>query len=453
MSKTVRIACGAAWSRDRLDHVDNVVYNGNIQYICFDAMSEITMSATVAGNVGKANPVMYDPYLEIRFRDMLKKCMDRKIKIITNAGWADAKGAAKRVMDIAESMGIEHIKVAAVYNSEDILPQLPELGLVFQETGEPVAKYADVAVCVDVYLGADGIVKALQNGADVVITSRVVDSAVYLGALAYEFGWSLDDVQNCAKASIIGHLMECGVHITGGYFADPGYKEVPDISRLGGPIVEVTEDHVYITKTKESGGVVSTATCKEQMLYEVTKANEYILPNVVVDFSEVKFRQVEKDVVEVSGFKGRPAPEKLKAIIGMREGYTTEEMVVFAGPAAMPRAEITKQILLDRFEMIGFKPRELRMNYVGINAILREATPADATPADPFEVVLRIAAKDDDVQMLGLLRKEVDAMACNGPASTGKYGSMAGGVRPVIGMYSTLIDRSLAQERVAYFSF
>lgn len=453
MKDMVRIGCGSGWARDRLDHVDDLIKYGNINYLCFDTMSEITMSATVANNVGKSNPIVYDPYLDTRFRAMLKDCMDRDIKIVTNCGWADSKGAAKRVLDIAEELKIPHIKVAAVYNGMDIRPEIKNMGLRFVETGEEVAKFDDSIVCVDTYFGADGILKALKAGANVVITSRVVDSAVYLGALAYEFNWDLSDIDHAAKGSIIGHLMECGPHLSGGYFADPGYKEVDDLVHVGCPIVEVTEDHVYITKTEHSGGLISTETCKEQLMYEITKPDEYILPNVVVDFSELKFTQIRKNVVEVSGFKGRKAPEKLKAIIGMREGFATEEMTLFAGPGALTRAEKTKELLLQRFEEIGFRPKELRINYVGMNSIHRESTPSTAIPTDPYEVVLRIAAKDDDETLLGMLRKEIDAISMNGYTATGKYGSMSGRIRPIIGMYSTLIDRKFAEERVAYFSY
>lgn len=449
--KTVRLGSATGWARDRFNHAQDLVSNGNLNYICFETMSEITMSATLSNNADDKNAILYDPYLEKRLRPILKECVDKGIKIISNAGWADPRGAAEKVAEMAKALGIKKLKIAAVYNTKDkeLQAKISDMGLTFTENGEEVSKYRDKIVSIDAYLGADGILTALKQGANVVITTRIVDSALYLGPLAYEFGWDLENIETTAKGSIVGHLMECGSHLCGGFFADPGYKEVPDLAHLGNPIAEVSEDHVYLTKTSTTGGVMSTETCKEQLVYEITDPSTYILPNVVIDFRQLKFTQAGKDKVEVTGFAGRKKPEKLKVLVGMREGFATEEMVLFAGPDALKRAEMTKGILLERFDIIGFHPKELRINYVGLNAIHREATP----PAnfEPYEVILRIAAKSDSREECSLLRQEIDPISMNGPTATGKYGSMSGRIRSVIGMYSTLVARDCVDEQIAYY--
>lgn len=449
--KKVRLGAGTGWARDRFTHTADLIANGNIDYLCFETMSEITMSATQVKNFGKADARRFDPYLEARLAPILKDCQAKGITIISNQGWMDPQGAARRLAEVAREQGLSGLKIAAVYNSKDIEQAVRERDIEFPGTGKRLSTLGNEVISAEVYFGADGIVEALKNGADVVLTTRIVDSALYLGPLAYEFGWDMDDPRLAAKGSTIGHLLECGVQATGGYYGDPGYKPVPDPARVGVPIVEVTEEYVHITKTPTSGGLVTPDTLIEQMLYEITDPKEYILPNVIVDFTDIKFEQVAKDVVAVTGFKGRQKPEKLKVLVGFKEGFMTEEYVIWAGPGALSRAELAKDILRERFEIIGFKPKEFRWDYVGRDACLREATPDYAKQPEPWEVVLRLAAKDDSQEMCQLLGKEIDTICMCGAASTGKYGPMSNRTRPVIGMLSGLIDRDAVAETVGYY--
>src|SRR5690606_14560998 len=177
-------------------------------------------------------------------------------------------------------------------------------------------------VSAETYMGAEGIVQGLAQGADVVITTRVADACVYLGPLAHELGWSFDDHHAMARGMIIGHLMECGTQVTGGYFADPGYKDVPDLANVGAPIAEVTATSTFITKLPYTGGLVTEATCKEQLIYEVQDPSAYMCPDCIADLTRVSFRQAGKDRVEVIiDQAGRPRTGSLKALIGLTEGY------------------------------------------------------------------------------------------------------------------------------------
>ena len=447
--KKVRLGAAIGWARDRFTHAEDLVANGDINYLCFESMSEVTMSATQVKNVSGTDAIRYDPYLEKRLRPILSRCMQKGIKIISNQGWADPESAAKKVVEIAKSLGIGKIKVAAVSNGIDLSKTIADMNLAFAGEARTSSQLRDDIVSVEVYFGADGILEALKNGADVVITTRIVDSALYLGPLAYEFGWDLENLETSAKGSVVGHLMECGCHISGGYFADPGYKDVPDLANIGNPIAEVTEDRVLLTKTTHTGGMMTTETCKEQLLYEITKPDEYILPNVTVDFSNLAFRQVEKDVVEGTGFRGLKKPEKLKVLVGIREGFMDDEYVLFAGPGAFARAELTKSILTARFEKIGFHPNKLRMDYVGLNSVHREASPP--WDYEPWEVILRIAAQADTPEICDVLRQEIDAISMCGPSATGKYGPMNSRIRPIVGMLSTLIPRDAVSEEIDYY--
>lgn len=444
---TIRLGAATSWSRDRFGPAEDLVKRGELQYLCFDSMSEVTMSEAQVKKIENPSIPGYDPYLEDRLSPIIKECKEKGIRIISNQGWLEPVLAAEKILDIAKSQGVNKIKVAAV-NGGILTAKIANMGLRYLETGELIANSRDSIVSAEAYLGAKQIVGALENRADVVITTRIADSCLYLGPLAYEFKWSFEDWDSLARGTVVGHLMECGSQVAGGYFADPGYKNVPDLANLGNPIAQVSEDNICITKLPGTGGSVSTGTCKEQLLYEVQDPRNYLCPDVTVDLTSVKVKSGGKDRVEVTGGTGRPRPPTLKVLVGVREGYLAEEMVLFAGPGATERAELAKSILLYRFQQIDLKVKEMRMDYVGINSIHREASPPPSTT--PYEVILRVAIKTDSIEEARKLRKEIDPMAVNGPAATGKWAPIGNRVRPIVGLLSTLVPREEVSTSVVY---
>ncbi len=446
--KTIRLGSAAGWSRDRFEPALELVRRGNLDYLCFDSMSEITMSMAQVARMENAAIPPYDPYLEERLSPILKECRDQGIRIITNKGWLDPVAAADKAVEVAQRLGIKGLKVAAVFGGL-LTGRITDMGLNFTETGEPVAAYRDRIVSAEAYMGADGIVEALRRGADVVITGRVADACVYLGPLAHEFGWDFADHHLMARGMVVGHLLECGAQISGGYFADPGYKDVADLWNIGNPIAEVSADRIVISKLPDTGGQISTATCKEQLLYEVQDPSRYLCPDVIADFTRVRFREVARDAVEVIiDDAGLPKTGTLKALVGLKEGYMTEEMVLFAGPGAMERAELTKAILNERFRVIGLKAEEIRMDYIGIDSVHREASPKPAAP--PYEVVLRIAIRTKEKGEAEKLRREIDPLAVNGASATGKWATSSPGsrVRAIVGLNSVLVPREALTAQV-----
>ena len=441
--KSIRLGSATGWSRDRFEPAHDLLTLGNVQYLCFDAMSEVTMSAAQVSMLERPGNPGYDPYLARRMAPILKECKTRGARIVTNSGWLDPVGAARLVASLAKDQRVENLKVAAVSGGM-LTDRIADLGLRFIETGEPVSDYRDRIVSAEAYLGVEGIVEALRQGADVVITTRVADACLFLGPMVHEFGWAMDDWDRLAGGMILGHLMECGAQVSGGYFADPGYKDVPRLAEVGNPILEVRQDLAAdITKLPGSGGLVSASTCKEQLLYEVQDPSAYYCPDVVADFTKVRFKEAGEDRVQVAiDGAGSPRTETLKALVALREGFMTEEMVLFAGPGAMERARLTEDILRERFAKVALDADEIRMEYIGINAVHRESSPAVATV--PYEVVLRIAVKARAREEAEKLRMEVDPLAINGAYGTGKWATSAPGsrVRPVIGLYSTLVPRS-----------
>jgi hypothetical protein len=445
--KTVRLGAATAWSRDRFEPAEEMVRDGNLDYICFDSMSEVTMSIAQAQRHDNAKLPGYDPNLVARMTPIIKDAKAKGIKLITNSGWLDPVGAADRVRQIAREQGVGDLKVAAVVGGI-LTDDIADMDLRFLDDGTPISEARDRIVTGEVYQGAGGIIDALRQGADVVITTRVGDACLYLGPLAYEFGWNLDDHHLAAKGMIAGHLVECGSQVCGGCFADPGLKDVPDLANVGNPILEVREDgRVFIRKQAATGGLLSVATCKEQLLYEVQDPANYLCPDVIADLTQVTFEQVAPDVVQIFADRaGKPKTPTLKALVGLREGFMTEEFVLFAGAGCMARAELTKALLLERFEKVGLRPLEIRWDYVGLSSVHREATPPPV--AEPCEVVLRIAIKTATRAEAEKLGQLIDPLAVTGPYGIGKWGTHSPGarVRPIVGLKSALVPR----ERVPF---
>ncbi|UOR13703.1 acyclic terpene utilization AtuA family protein [Halobacillus amylolyticus] len=447
--KKIKLGAATGWSRDRFGPAEDLVKHGNLDYLCFESMSEVTMSEAQVKKVDDPNTSGYDPYLVDRLGPILKECKEKGIKIISNQGWINPEGAAEKILEVAQSQGINNLKVAAV-NGGILTDNITDLAFAFLEDGESISDYKDDIVSAEAYLGAEGIVDALKNEADVIVTTRVGDACLYLGPLAYEFDWDFDHYDAIAKGMVVGHLMECACQITGGYFSDPGYKHVPNPGELGHPIAEVSEDKIYITKLSNTGGVVSTETCKEQLLYEVQDPANYLCPDVVADFTKVSFLDAGKDRVEVICHEGvgRPKTGALKVLVGLKEGYLAEEMMLFAGPGARERSEVAKSILINRFEQISLRPKEMRWDYLGVNSVHREAS--SSLEETPYELILRVALKTESLHDAEKLRKEIDPMAVNGPSGTGKWGPMGNRVRPIIGLRSVLVPEEEAPTAVVY---
>ncbi|MCA1772319.1 MAG: DUF1446 domain-containing protein [Halomonas sp.] len=274
----------------------------------------------------------------------------------------------------------------------------------------------------NVYLGAEPLIRAMEGGAQVVITGRVADPALALAPLCHHHGWALDDWDRLAAGTLAGHLIECGAQVTGGYFADPGVKEVPGMATLGYPIVEVERDgRLIVTKPPGTGGLVTEQTVKEQLLYEIHDPAAYLTPDVVLDMTGVKIRQVGKDRVAVSGARGRPAPKTLKTTISFLDGYQGEAEISYAGPNAVARAQLARQTLRERLAMRC--PNELRARFdlIGVSSVFdgddrgwREGE-VDAAP----DVRLRLAVEHSDRHMVELATQELLALYCCGPAGGG----------------------------------
>ena len=444
--RTLRIGSGSAWWGDRIEPAAWNAERGDLDYLCFETMAEATVSAAQVRKRRDPTFPGYDTYLDDRMGAVLPHCLAGRTRIVSNQGWIAPEAAADRIAWWCRKLGHKGVRVAAV-DGGILTDRIGDLADEVLETGAPIASLAGTMVSAEAYLGIEPIVAALADGARIVVTSRVADPSLFLAPMVHEFGWGLDDWGRLGQGSGIGHLMECGAQVTGGYFADPGYKDVPAPWHLALPIAEVEDDgSAVITKLAETGGLIDRRTVKEQLLYEVHDPARYITPDVVVDFTTVRLDEVGVDRVRVHGIGGTPRTESLKVSIGVQEGFVGEDMFFYAGPGALARAKLARTILEERFRYVQLAADDIRFDFLGVNAMHGLASPEPT--AEPYEVAIRVAARTKTREEAAKVGREVDAMAVSGVAMTGKRVPHQDRVREVIGVWSALVPREAVRPTV-----
>jgi len=438
MKEQIRIGCGAGFSGDRLEPALVLAEKSELDYLVLECLAERTIA--LAQKRRLQDPAKgYDPLLERRIRMLLPALKKNNIKLITNMGAANPGGGAARIIEIAKELKL-NIKVAAV-GGDDVFDRIdPQQNAM--ETGEPMANSGRL-ISANAYMGADGIVAALQTGVDIVITGRVADPSLFLGPMIYEFGWSTKDYDLMGKGTVTGHLLECAGQITGGYFADPGKKDVPGMATLGHPFADVFKDGTaVISKVAGTGGVINLRTAKEQLLYEVINPHAYYTPDVIADFTTVRLKETAADQVRVEGGSGREKPPTYKVSVGYQAFYLGEGEISYAGSNALGRAELAAEITSERLKK---QFPAVQVDYIGISSAHRAAF---GEHPEPYEIRLRIAGKADDPETAALIGEEVEALYTNGPAGGGGVRKQ---VNEVIGIISTLLDRDSAKATVKLY--
>lgn len=436
----LRIGSGAGYSGDRIDPAVELAEKGSISYLVFECLAERTIA--LAQRARLLDPTAgYDPLLEERMEAVLGICAKNGIKIITNMGAANPLAAAIKTRAVARQLGLSGLRIAAI--TGDNVTSIARAGdFKTCEDEAHIELMAGRMASANAYLGAEPIVAALQQKADVILTGRVADPSLFLAPLIHEFGWSYSDWNLLGQGTVVGHLLECAGQVTGGYFADPGYKDVPNLAHLGFPIAEVAEDGpAVITKVDGSGGLVTKATCTEQLLYEIQDPSAYLTPDVTADFSRVVFEDVAPDRVRVSGARGRRRPDTLKVAIGVQDGYVGEGQISYAGPGARQRAELARDILSERLGAHSLQ--ELRFDLIGLNSIHGDRL--SKTGNEPCEVRLRAAGRSPSQREASFVPREVEALYTNGPAGGG---GVTGSTKETIAILSTLIPREMVAPKI-----
>jgi hypothetical protein len=439
MTKIIRIGCASGFWGDSFTAAPQLVQKGNIDYLVFDYLSEITMSILARQREKDPNLGYAHDFVTVTMAQIAREVAEKKIKVIANAGGINPKGCAKALEALLAKQGV-NLKVAYV-EGDDVLPQLDKWkaqGIKEMFNGAPLP---DKPVSMNVYLGGFPVAAALAKGADVVITGRCVDSAVTLGACIHEFGWTSKDYDKLAGGSLAGHIVECGAQACGGIFTD--WDQVPEWENIGYSIAEISADGSFVaTKPEGTGGLVTVGTVGEQMLYEIGDPQAYMLPDVVCDFSGVTMEQIGKDRVKVSHIKGYAPTASYKCSTTYEDGYRIGNLVSISGIDAAAKARRTGEAVLKRMEGIlrqrNWGPyTETSLEVLGGE----DAYGAQAHKSGTREAILKLAAKHPRKEPLEAMMRELTSSGTSFAPGTSGYAGLRPKVTPVVRHFSCLIPK------------
>ena len=439
--KPFRIGSGAGYAGDRIDPAQALAERGELDVLVFECLAERTIA--LAQLRRSRDPLAgYDPLLEARMRAVLPACVRQGVTILSNMGAAHPEAAGAAVLAVARELGLPRLRVAVV-SGDDVLPWVRAHDVALLDSTQRASALGERLISANAYLGADALLPALASGADVVITGRVADPALFLAPLMHHFGWRADDWPQLGQGVLVGHLLECAAQVSGGYIADPGHFDVPDLHDVGFPLAEVQPDGTaVISKLAGTGGRVDRLTCTAQLLYEIEDPSRYLQPDVVADFSQVRLHELGADRVQATGASGTVRPAQLKATLGYRDGWIGEGQISYAGPGACERGALALQVLEHRLRLLGLASLEHRAELIGVNAMHGPHLGADRRP---YEVRLRLAVRCATRELAERVGQEVEALYLNGPAGGG---GVTQSVREVVAAASALVPREVARTRV-----
>lgn len=447
MADTVFIGGGAGFAGDRTDAagpvVDALAACDGPRFLMFETLAERTLA--LAQLERRRDPARgYNPALERFIAPILARCLAAKIRIVGNFGAANPQAAARRIAEVARQLGLKPPRIAYI-DGDDLSGMLTPAELAARETGGSLLAGTPDIIAANLYLGAEPIVQALDQGAEIVVTGRVADSALALAPLMHVFRWQTGDWDRLAAGTLCGHLLECGAQITGGYFADPGHKDVPDLANVGYPIAEIdAAGTIVIGKPAGTGGRVDRQTVVEQILYEIHDPAAYLAPDVVLDLTAVTVAEIGRDRVRVAGARGKPAPETLKATVCVDGGVLGEAEISYAGANAAARARLAADIVLTRMRQRA-PELAIRVDAIGAVSILgTSGTVPDTGASGSRDIRLRFAAQSAVPGAVDILLDEVEALYCAGPAGGA---GVRRHTRPRLASASCLIERRFARPR------
>lgn len=444
--KQVRIGNGCGFWGDNLDAPRELAEHGRLDYLTLEYLAELTMSILALQKQRHPEAGYAGDFLDVLQQLAPVLLRQPSLKIITNAGGMNPHGCAARARSILDRAGLTNRRIAIVHG-DDLLPRLDELlaqGHVFTnlDTGAPLSTVRDRVVSVNAYLGCGPIVRALQQGADLVITGRVADASLTLGPAVHEFGWKWDDWDRLAAGTVAGHLIECGAQACGGLWCT--WQET-DLARVGYPIAVIEESGEFVlTKPPGSGGAVNRETAAEQLLYEVGDPAAYLTPDVVADFTSVRLTECGPDEVRITGVQGKPATDSYKVSIAYRDGWSASGTLVIAGPAAATKARRCGEILFERLHRAGISPTHRNIECLGSG----DSAPGVLPVTDAPEVVLRVSVRDAERAVVERFSKEFAPLVTSGPPGVTGYTTGRPPLREVFAYWPALVAKDAVVAKV-----
>lgn len=443
----VRIGNGCGFWGDNLDAPIELAKYGRLDYLTLEYLAELTMSILALQKQRDPQAGFATDFLDVleRLAPLMKE--QPRLKIITNAGGMNPAGCAAKARAILDKHGLADLKIGVV-SGDDLLPRLDELlssgqPLINMDNGAALATIRPRVVSANAYLGARPVVSLLEKGAALVITGRIADASLTVAPAVFEMGWDWSDWDRLSSATVAGHLVECGAQATGGLWCN--WQEAPDLANVGYPIADIGLDgNFFLTKAEKGGGAVNKETVAEQLLYEVGDPSAYLTPDVVSDFTSVQLREGERDIVHISGVRGKPATDSYKVSIAYRDGYTASGQLTIVGPQAPHKARRCGEMIFARLQRAGVEFEHQNVECLGAG----DAVPGVlSSSAEPPEVVLRVSVRDSRRAAVERFTRELAPLVTSGPPGVTGYATGRPNVREVFGYWPALVAKSAIQPR------
>jgi len=461
MKNIVRVAGGQGFWGDLLTAPIDQVRKGPIDYLMLDYLAEVTMSILQKQRSRNPEAGYARDFVEL-MREILPDCVEKNIKVLSNAGGVNVNGCAEGIANVARELGLQGKVKIGVVTGDDVLDKLDGwladgIEINSMDDGTSLASIRDKVQSANVYLGAAPLVEALDKGANVIVGGRLTDTGLTLAPLMHEFGWPFDDWDRIAAGTIAGHIIECGAQSSGGN-CQYNWQEIPDMANIGFPIVEASPDGTFIvTKHDGTGGRVNVQSVTEQLLYEMGDPKSYITPDVVADFSSIHLAEDGENRVRVFGIKGNPATEFYKVSIAYSHGYKSVGTLVYSWPDALEKARAADRILRERLKNLGLKFDLILTEFVGVNATHGHLANAHTEGGNPTgregaqdhpEVQLRIAVRGKSKEDVSRFTKEIAPLILTGPPAVTGFAGGRPKVEEIMAYFPALIPKSLIQTKV-----
>jgi len=450
MKEKVRVASGQGFWGDLLTAPVDQVRGGPIDYLMLDYLAEVTMSIMQKQRARDPQAGYAKDFVAL-MREILPDCVEKDIKVLSNAGGVNVAGCAEAIKDVAGELGLSGKVKIGVVSGDDILGRLDEFAdqgveITNMETGEPLSDIRDKVQSANVYLGAAGLVEALGKGAQIIVGGRLTDTGLTLAPLMHEFGWKFDDWDLVSAGTIAGHIIECGAQASGGN-CQYDWKNIPDLGNVGFPIVEAFPNGEFIvTKHEGTGGRVNVQSIKEQLLYEMGDPKAYITPDVVADFSSIHLAPDGENRVRVFGIKGNPKTDFYKVSIAYSAGWKAVGTLVYAWPDAYEKAKAADKVLRDRLERLGLKFDLILTEFVGVNATHGHLA-GEPSPDIP-EVQLRVGVRGQNKGDVERFTKELAPLILTGPPAVTGFAGGRPKVEEIMAYFPALIPKTLIETKV-----